>query len=53
MKAHIEINDKKTYFIQQFYTKCIAEAAYYIESGKSVAICDPLRDVDTYIDLAA
>lgn len=39
-------------FIQQFYTSCLAEAAYYIESEKQVAIIDPLRDVQPYLDLA-
>lgn len=39
-------------YIQQFYTACLSEAAYYIESDGEVAIIDPLRDIDTYIELA-
>ena len=40
-------------FIQQLYTKCLSEAAYFIESGGEAAIIDPLRDIDAYIQLAA
>ncbi|RXK59809.1 MBL fold metallo-hydrolase [Lacibacter luteus] len=39
-------------FIQQLYTNCLSEAAYYIESEGECAIIDPMRDVDTYINLA-
>lgn len=39
-------------FIKQFYTNCLSEAAYYIESKGEAAIIDPLRDTDAYIDLA-
>ncbi len=39
-------------FIQQLYTKCLSEAAYYIESDGEVAIIDPLRDIDAYLTLA-
>ena len=38
--------------IEQIYTGCLAEAAYYIESNGEVAIIDPLRDVDSYIQKA-
>ena len=40
-------------FIKQFYTNCLSEAAYYVESEGEVAIIDPLRDVDSYLQLAA
>ena len=40
-------------FIQQLYTNCLAQAAYYIESNGEAVIIDPLRDVQPYIDLAA
>ncbi|HMX03730.1 MAG TPA: MBL fold metallo-hydrolase [Chitinophagales bacterium] len=40
-------------YIQQLYTNCLAQAAYYIESEGEAVIVDPLRDVQTYIDLAA
>jgi hydroxyacylglutathione hydrolase len=39
-------------FIKQLYTSCISEAAYYIESEGEVAIIDPLRDTEEYINLA-
>jgi hydroxyacylglutathione hydrolase len=39
-------------YIQQFYTKCLSEATYYIESGGHAAIIDPLRDIAPYIELA-
>jgi glyoxylase-like metal-dependent hydrolase (beta-lactamase superfamily II)/rhodanese-related sulfurtransferase len=38
--------------IQQIYTGCLAEAAYYIESKGEVAIVDPLREVAPYIQMA-
>jgi glyoxylase-like metal-dependent hydrolase (beta-lactamase superfamily II)/rhodanese-related sulfurtransferase len=39
-------------FIKQLYTGCLSEAAYYLESDGVAAIIDPLRDVDSYIQLA-
>lgn len=39
-------------FIQQLYTSCLSEAAYYIESEGEVAIVDPLRDTEAYLQLA-
>ncbi|RLD24369.1 MAG: MBL fold metallo-hydrolase [Bacteroidetes bacterium] len=39
--------------IEQIYTGCIAEAAYYIESRGEAAIIDPLRETQPYLDLAA
>ncbi len=38
--------------IEQIYTGCLAEAAYYIESNGEVAIIDPLREVDAYLQRA-
>jgi glyoxylase-like metal-dependent hydrolase (beta-lactamase superfamily II)/rhodanese-related sulfurtransferase len=38
--------------IEQIYTGCIAHAAYYLESNGEVAIFDPLREVQPYIDHA-
>lgn len=35
--------------VEQIYTGCLAEAAYYIESNGEVAIVDPLREVAPYI----
>lgn len=38
--------------IEQLYTGCLAQGAYYIESNGEVAIIDPLREVQSYIDTA-
>lgn len=38
--------------IEQIYTGCIAQAAYYIESNGEAAIFDPLREVQPYLDRA-
>jgi len=38
--------------IQQLYTNCLSEAAYYIESNGEAAVIDPLRDIDVYVQLA-
>lgn len=39
-------------YVQQLYTSCLAEAAYYIESNGEAAIIDPLRETEPYIQLA-
>ena len=39
-------------FIQQLYTGCLSEAAYYIESDGEAAVIDPLRDIDAYLQMA-
>lgn len=38
--------------IEQLYTNCLAEAAYYIESEGEVAIIDPLRETQPYLRIA-
>ena len=38
--------------IEQIYTGCLAQGAYYIESNGEAAIIDPLREVQPYIDRA-
>ena len=38
--------------IEQIYTGCIAQAAYYLESNGEAAIFDPLREVPPYIERA-
>jgi glyoxylase-like metal-dependent hydrolase (beta-lactamase superfamily II)/rhodanese-related sulfurtransferase len=38
--------------IEQIYTGCLAEAAYYIESNGEAAIIDPLRETAPYIERA-
>ena len=39
-------------YIEQLYTSCLAQAAYYIESNGEAAIIDPLRDYEPYINKA-
>ena len=39
-------------YVKQIYTNCLAEAAYYVESNGEVAIIDPLREVEPYIQIA-
>lgn len=41
-----------TMIIEQLYTNCLAEAAYYIESDGEVAIIDPLRETAPYVTKA-
>lgn len=38
--------------VEQIYTGCLAQGAYYIESKGEVAIIDPLREVKPYINRA-
>ncbi|MDC1540015.1 MBL fold metallo-hydrolase [Flavobacteriaceae bacterium] len=38
--------------IEQIYTSCLAQGAYYIESKGEVAIIDPLRETQQYVDKA-
>lgn len=38
--------------IEQIYTGCLAEAAYYIESKGEAVIIDPMRETQPYIDRA-
>lgn len=38
--------------IEQIYTGCLAQGAYYIVSGNEAAIIDPLREVQPYIERA-
>ena len=39
-------------YIQQLYTGCLSEAAYFIVSNGEAAIVDPIRDIDEYLQLA-
>ena len=36
--------------IEQIYTGCLAQGAYYITSGNEAAIIDPLRETQPYLD---
>ena len=38
--------------VEQIYTGCLSQGAYYIESRGEVAIIDPLREVNEYIEKA-
>ena len=38
--------------IEQLFTGCLAEMAYYIESNGEAAIVDPLRETDPYVKMA-
>ena len=39
--------------IEQIYTGCLAQGAYYIESEGEAAVVDPLRETTPYIERAA
>ncbi len=38
--------------VEQIYTGCLAQGAYYIESNGEVAIIDPLREIQPYLSRA-
>jgi glyoxylase-like metal-dependent hydrolase (beta-lactamase superfamily II)/rhodanese-related sulfurtransferase len=38
--------------IEQIYTGCLAQGAYYIESEGEAAVVDPLREVEPYLEKA-
>ena len=38
--------------VQQIFTGCLAEMAYYIESNGEAAIIDPLRETQPYLEMA-
>src|SRR5687767_1444214 len=39
--------------VEQIYTGCLAQGAYYIRSENEAAIIDPLRETKPYLDRAA
>jgi hydroxyacylglutathione hydrolase len=39
-------------FLQQIYTGCLSEAAYFVESNGEAIVIDPLRDTQEYVKLA-
>lgn len=39
--------------VEQIYTGCLAQGAYYIESDGEAVVIDPLREVQPYLDKAA
>lgn len=38
--------------LEQIYTGCLAQGAYFIESGGEAVVIDPLREVQPYLDKA-
>ena len=40
-------------FIEQIYTGCLAQGAYYIHSNGEAVIIDPLRETQPYLERAA
>ena len=38
--------------IEQIYTSCLSQGSYYIESNNEVAIIDPIREIDSYLEKA-
>ncbi|MBI3500368.1 MAG: MBL fold metallo-hydrolase [Bacteroidetes bacterium] len=36
--------------VEQLYTNCLAEAAYYIESNGEAVIIDPIRETEPYLE---
>lgn len=38
--------------VEQIYTGCLAEAAYYIESNGEAVVIDPIRDIEGYLQRA-
>lgn len=39
--------------IERYYLGCLAHASYAVESGGKIAVIDPRRDVDIYLETAA
>ncbi len=39
-------------YVEQIFTSCLAEMAYYIESNGEAAVIDPLRETTPYIEKA-
>ncbi|HEY0900474.1 MAG TPA: MBL fold metallo-hydrolase, partial [Sphingobacteriaceae bacterium] len=39
--------------LEQIYTGCMAQGAYYIQSGNEAAIIDPLRETKPYLEKAS
>lgn len=47
------VNHAPPMVLEQLYTNCLAEAAYYLESNGEAVIVDPLRETQPYLDLLA
>lgn len=51
-KAEFYQHKPNTMVLEQIYTGCLAQGAYYIESDGEAAVIDPLREVSSYIERA-
>lgn len=47
---HSQIDNNTIMNVEQIYTGCLAQGAYYITSNGEAAIVDPLRETKPYID---
>ncbi len=47
------VKEKSGLYIEQMYTGCLAEAAYYIESNGEAVVIDPMRETAPYLEKAA
>jgi len=50
--AHIKSKFVSSMKIEQIYTGCLAQGAYYIESEGEAVVIDPLREVASYLEKA-
>ncbi len=44
---------KHSMILEQIYTGCLAQGAYYIESNGEAVVIDPLREVNSYLEKAS
>ena len=49
----LDFKQKNSMKVEQLYTGCLAQGAYFIESDGEVAIIDPLRETEPYIKKAS
>ena len=38
--------------VEQIYTKCLSQGTYYIQSDGEAAVIDPLREINSYLQMA-
>lgn len=46
------VKEKAGLYVEQIYTGCLAEAAYYVESNGEAVVIDPMRETAPYIEKA-
>jgi hydroxyacylglutathione hydrolase len=51
--ASVIDKQKTDMIIEQIYTGCLAQGAYYIESNGEAVVIDPLREITPYMERAA